>query len=185
MMSHVGRHHRIVYTVLSVFECKKRKIARVSRTAKRTTYKTTGNDSGAMQLKNVLKGGIFGGFVLLVLVTIFSELSVLVAPYNIATLGGMRAMDDPVMLLYFLYPFVFAFAAALVFDVVQGSLTGKNGVQKGLIYGGLLFLLVTIPSVFVMASSMTYPVGFYLAQVLEGIVGYPVLGAIFAWIWKL
>lgn len=139
----------------------------------------------AMRLKNILAGGIAGGFVLLVLVTIFSELSVLVAPYNIATLGGMRAMDDPVMMLYFLYPFVFAFAAAFVFDIVQGSLTGKNRTQKGVFYGGLLFMVVTIPSVFVMASSMTYPIGFYVAQVLEGIIGYPVLGAIFAWLWKL
>jgi len=139
----------------------------------------------AMRLKNILVGGIAGGFVLLVLVTIFSELSVLVAPYNIATLGGMRAMDDPVMMLYFLYPFVFAFAAAFVFDIVQGSLTGKNRTQKGVFYGGLLFMVVTIPSVFVMASSMTYPIGFYVAQVLEGIIGYPVLGAIFAWLWKL
>jgi len=139
----------------------------------------------AMRLKNILAGGIAGGFVLLVLVTIFSELSVLVAPYNIATLGGMRAMDDPVMMLYFLYPFVFAFAAAFVFDIVQGSLTGKNRTQKGFFYGGLLFMVVTIPSVFVMASSMTYPIGFYVAQVLEGIIGYPVLGAIFAWLWKL
>jgi hypothetical protein len=139
----------------------------------------------AMRLKNILVGGIAGGFVLLVLVTIFSELSVLVAPYNIATLGGMRAMDDPVMMLYFLYPFVFAFAAAFVFDIVQGSLTGKNRTQKGFFYGGLLFMVVTIPSVFVMASSMTYPIGFYVAQVLEGIIGYPVLGAIFAWLWKL
>lgn len=139
----------------------------------------------AMRLKNILTGGIAGGFVLLVLVTIFSELSVLVAPYNIATLGGMRAMDDPVMMLYFLYPFVFAFAAAFVFDIVQGSLTGKNRTQKGVLYGGLLFIVVTIPAVFVMASSMTYPIGFYVAQLLEGIIGYPVLGAIFAWLWKL
>ncbi len=94
-------------------------------------------------------------------------------------------MDDPVMMLYFLYPFVFAFAAAFVFDIVQGSLTGKNRTQKGVFYGGLLFIVVTIPSVFVMASSMTYPIGFYVAQVLEGIIGYPVLGAIFAWLWKL
>jgi len=107
------------------------------------------------------------------------------SPYDIATLGGMRAMNDPVMLLYFLYPFVFAFAAAGVFDIIKSSLTGKNVRDKGLMFGALLFTLVTIPSVFVMASSMDYPVGFYLAQVLEGIIGYPVLGILFTRIWKL
>ncbi|MDD1703272.1 MAG: hypothetical protein LUQ31_09865 [Methanoregula sp.] len=138
-----------------------------------------------MDFKKICTGGIAGGAILLVLVTIFSAVSTLIAPYNIATLGGMRAMNDPVMLLYFLYPFVFAFAAAGVFDIIKSSLTGKNCRDKGLMFGALLFTLVTIPSVFVMASSMDYPVGFYLAQVLEGIIGYPVLGMLFTRVWKL
>jgi hypothetical protein len=47
-------------------------------------------------------------------------------------------------------------------------------------YGVLLFVLVTIPSMFVMISSMNYPVGFYITPVLEGAIGNPVLGIIFA-----
>ncbi len=35
-------------------------------------------------------------------------------------------------------------------------------------YGVLLFVFVTIPGIFVMISSMDYPAGFYIAQVLEG-----------------
>jgi hypothetical protein len=31
----------------------------------------------------------------------------------------MRAMDDPIMLLFYLYPFVIASAAAIIFDSVK------------------------------------------------------------------
>jgi len=42
--------------------------------------------------------------------------SVAGAPYEIAQPGGMRAMDDPVMMLFCLYSFVLSCAAATVFD---------------------------------------------------------------------
>jgi hypothetical protein len=62
-------------------------------------------------------------------------------------------MDDLIMIMFFFYPFVLAFAAAGVFDIVQGSLTGAP-TYKGVMYGVLLFVLVTIPGMFVMISSM-------------------------------
>jgi hypothetical protein len=137
-----------------------------------------------MNAKNILIAGSAGGAVLLFLLMIFSTLSTIIAPYDIAKLGGMRAMDDPIMIMFFFYPFVLAFAAAGVFDIVQGSLSGAP-FNKGVKYGVLLFVLVTIPSMLVMISSMNYPVGFYIVQVLEGAIGYPVLGIIFAKIWKI
>jgi len=137
-----------------------------------------------MNVKKILLAGCAGGAVLLFLQMIFSSVSIVVAPYDIAKIGGIRAMDDPIMLLFFFYPFVLAFAAAGVFEVVKSSLTGTQ-TNKGLMYGLLLFVIVTIPSIFIMVSSMDYPPGFYLAQVLEGVVGYPVLGLIFAKIWKV
>lgn len=137
-----------------------------------------------MNTKNILIGGSAGGVVLLILLMIFSTLSAVVAPYDIAKLGGMRAMDDPIMVLFFFYPFVLAFAAAGVFDVVKGSLSGTL-FNKGVMYGVLLFVIVTIPGMFVMISSMDYPAGFYLAQAFEGAIGYPALGIIFVNVWKI
>ena len=137
-----------------------------------------------MNAKNILIAGSTGGAVLLFLLMVFSTLSTIVAPYDISKLGGMRAMDDPIMILFFFYPFVFAFAAAGMFDIINGSLTGSRS-TKGMIYGVLLFIIVTIPSIFVMISSMNYPSGFYIAQILEGAIGYPLLGIIFVNIWKI
>ena len=42
----------------------------------------------------------------------------MVIPADISTYGGMRSADDPVMILFFFYPFVVAFAAVILFDVV-------------------------------------------------------------------
>jgi hypothetical protein len=77
-----------------------------------------------MNAKNILIAGSAGGAVFLFLLMIFSTLSMIIALYTIAKIGGMRAIDDPIMIMFFFYPFVLAFAAAGVFDIVQGSLTG-------------------------------------------------------------
>jgi hypothetical protein len=47
----------------------------------------------------------------------------------------------------------------------------------------ILLLLITLPSLFVIFSSMLYPTGFYIANFLTGVIGFPVLGCLFAWIW--
>ncbi|MFA5267511.1 MAG: hypothetical protein WC379_06025 [Methanoregula sp.] len=44
------------------------------------------------------------------------------------------------MLLFYLYPFVIAFAAAIIFDVVNGCLGGTL-VIKGLMFGAMLSAL--------------------------------------------
>lgn len=90
----------------------------------------------------------------------------------------MRPPDDPVMVLFFLYPFLFAFIAAFVFEVVKGSLNGSRD-KKGLLFGAILILLVLIPNMLVIFFSMTSPAGFYLSNILSGVIGYPVLGIIF------
>ncbi|RPJ53403.1 MAG: hypothetical protein EHJ95_02330 [Methanobacteriota archaeon] len=108
-----------------------------------------------------------------------SALAAAFFPYDVLALGGMRSIDDPVMALFFAWPFVFSFAAAIVFDMVQESFHGPV-VQRGVRYGTVLLLLYTLPSFFVVYSSMNYPAGFYLANLLLGIVGFPLLGVLFA-----
>ena len=68
----------------------------------------------------------------------------------------MRASDDPVMILFFFYPFVVAFAAAILFDTVRGCLTGTP-LEKGLMFGVLLLTIMTVPSLYVMVTSMHAP----------------------------
>ncbi len=65
-----------------------------------------------MNMKNIPVAGSARRFVSHFLLMIFNTLSVIIAPYEIAKPGGIRAMDSPVMNLFFLSQFVLAFAAA-------------------------------------------------------------------------
>jgi hypothetical protein len=141
----------------------------------------------SMDWKKVLIAGIAGGILLFIAQFAFSMLANAVAPYDIFAIGGMRARDDPVMLLFFAYPFVLSFTSAAVFDRVKGALGGRDPGcccgGAGLTFGAILILLVTVPGMFVIYSSMTYPPGFYIGNLLTGLIGFPALGMLFARIW--
>jgi hypothetical protein len=115
-----------------------------------------------MNGRNIVMGGIAAGFLLLILMVINGFLVNLVMPSDLSQYGGMRAMNDPIMNLFYLYPFVIAFAAAVVFDTVYRCLAGTQR-EKGLRFGALLFCIMTVPSLYVMVTSMTWPADFISA----------------------
>jgi len=136
-----------------------------------------------MHVKPIGIATVAGGIILLVVSFIADAIAQLVTPYDIFTIGGMRAMDDPIMLLFFLYPFIFALIAAVVFDLIQPALTGDVR-HRGLLYGVILFIIVIIPNMWVIFSSMTYPTGFYISNILTGLIAYPLMGILYAMIWE-
>jgi hypothetical protein len=136
-----------------------------------------------MQPKNIALGGIAAGFMLLILMIVSGYLVNLVMPTEIGQYGGMRAVNDPIMSLFYLYPFIVAFAAAIVFDCVRECLKGDQ-IQKGLMFGGLLLILMTVPSLYVMFTSMTWPVDFYVSTGIWEMISFPLMGVVFARIWK-
>jgi len=136
-----------------------------------------------MEWKKIFIAGIAGGVLLFIAQFAFSAIANLVAPYDIFAIGGMRARDDPVMLLFFAYPFVLSFTSAVVFDLVKGALGGSCCGGAGLTFGVVLILLVTVPGMFVIASSMNYPPGFYIGNLLTGLIGFPAIGILYSRIW--
>jgi hypothetical protein len=128
-----------------------------------------------MNLKNVVIIGITGGIVLLVVTFGADALVQLIAPYNLFELGGMRAINDPLMMLFFLEPFLFSVIVAITWSLTGRCFTGSD-VEKSLKYGGFLFLLIIVPNTWVIFSTMTYPAGFHLSNLLTGIISYPVIG---------
>lgn len=136
-----------------------------------------------MNAKKILLGGFIGGIVLLVVSLTVSALVQVVVPYDIFALGDMRPVDDPLMLLFFASPFVLSFAGAIVFDLVKDALQGSPG-GKGAVFGVILFLIYTVPNVFIVYTSMTYPAGFYLENILFGVIGFPLIGVMYAMFWE-
>jgi len=137
-----------------------------------------------MEGKKVLIAGIAGGILLFIAWLAFSILANLIAPFNIFAVGGMRQANDPLMSLFYAYPFVLSFMSALVFDRVKAAIGETGRCCAGVSFGLILIALVTVPGMFVIFSSMNYPAGFYLGNLLFGIVGFPLLGMLYARIWK-
>jgi hypothetical protein len=95
----------------------------------------------------------------------------------------MRPATDPVLILFFLSPFVVAFVAAILYDGIEPALRGGR-IRRGVVFGLLLFILLTVPNQVIISSSMYYPEGFYLAHILNGLAGYPLFGVLCAGIWS-
>jgi len=127
-----------------------------------------------LDAKKFLISGILGGIVIWIISFIFDYLVVMAFPYNILELGGMRAIDDPLMLLFFLSPFVTAFAMSFVYPYL--NLKG-NFMQKGQKFGFLVWLVAGVPSAFIVYTSMTYPIGFTISSFIGSLL-YMIGGAI-------
>jgi hypothetical protein len=136
-----------------------------------------------MEGKKILAAGISGGIVLFILLFGMNVIMNATIGYDVSAYGGMRPMDDPVMLLFFAYPFVMAFAAAWFFGNVRNCIAG-SGSQKGITFGIMLFLIIAIPSNFAMFTSMNWPVSFYIGNLITAVIGYPLLGILFTRLWS-
>ena len=137
-----------------------------------------------MDGKKIVISWIAGAILLFVTMVIFSFVSTWIAPYSIYAIGGMRPATDPVMMLYFAYPFVFSLTAVCAYSLIRTALPGGY-IRKGLIFGGILVLLVLVNNAFVIFSSMLYPAGFFIELILNGLVSYPLLGIVFSKIWEM
>lgn len=116
-----------------------------------------------MDLKRFVLAGIIGGAVLFAVSTAIGLLVQAVLPYNVLELGGMRAVEDPVMLLFFLHPWVIGFAMAILYSYVKVALRGTIW-RRGALFGSLVWLVASIPSAFIVYTSMDYPLGFTANQ---------------------
>jgi hypothetical protein len=137
-----------------------------------------------MNAKKIAISGITAGVLILILIVAINVMANMIIPADISKYGSMRAADNPVMTLFFFYPFVVAFAAAIIFGVVKDSLKGTP-VQKGLMFGALLPVIMTIPGLYVMITSMTWPVDFSISTASVEIILFPLRGILFTEIWTL
>jgi hypothetical protein len=136
-----------------------------------------------MNGKNIVVAGLTGGTLLFILLFGLNMIMNKLIAYDISKFNGMRPMDDPVMMLFFVYPFVIAFAAAYVYDAVHPALQGSV-VQKGVLFGVILLVIVAIPSNFAMYTSMDWPVTFYIGNLIWAVIGFLLTGIIFARVWN-
>jgi hypothetical protein len=113
--------------------------------------------------------GLVAGIVVLALSMIISTVTQVLFDYNVLALAGMRSVNDPVSILFFLFPFVVGVAMAVLYDFTKKSFTG-TATRKGLVLGLLGWIVYGIPSAFIVFSSMDYPLGFTVNSVIGSLV---------------
>ncbi|MBI5553703.1 MAG: hypothetical protein HY917_03075 [Candidatus Diapherotrites archaeon] len=127
-----------------------------------------------MNAGKILFSGLVAGVILWVVSFGVSFLVQALVSYAPLQLPGMRSVQDPVLMLFFLYPLVLGFVLAFVYGKVKESF--RNGVSFGL----WMAFLFTVPNLFVIYSSMNYPVGFFASTLAGNFIGFPLAGLLLA-----
>jgi len=128
--------------------------------------------------------GLVGGTLLFVLLFGLNVIMNHLITYDISKFYGTRPMNDPVMMLFFVYPFILAFTAAYIFDTVYPALRGSV-MQKGISFGVILLVNVAIPWNFAMYTSLDWPATFYAGNLIWAVLGFVSTGILFARIWNI
>ena len=122
-----------------------------------------------MKAKQIIISGILAGFVILIISQIVNYFVAMLLPYTVLSLGGMRPVNDPIMLLFFLFPFVISFAMAIAYSKISSAFSG-NWKSKGFQFGSIAWLLYALPSIYVVFTSMDYPLGFTISRIAGSLI---------------
>lgn len=129
-----------------------------------------------MKHKQILMGGITAGILIELIFLLLSSVFQSIFRYDVLQLAGMRSVEDPVAVLFFVYPFVLAFALAYGYSRFESVLDGKP-LMKGWKFGLIMWVIVSVPSAFLVFSSMTYPLGFTVNAIISSLI-YMILAGI-------
>jgi hypothetical protein len=132
-----------------------------------------------MDTKKTILAIIASGFVYLIASEAFGLITQAIMPFDWTSVGGMRSFDDPIMILFFLYGFVSAIGAVVLYQFI--NLKGNTN-QKGAKFGAMMWLATSVPSAFVILTTMTYPAGFFLNELVFGFFIWVLMGITIAFV---
>ena len=136
-----------------------------------------------MNWKNITLSTALGGTTILALSVLFTSMWSLLFPhYNPLSIPGMRAVDDPLMLLYYLQPFVQALAFAIAFHFFGSTFGSMRVFKQGIHFGLVMWMLITLPSMFLIYASMDYGETFLLTTTITQLFEYTLAGVTIAWV---
>ncbi len=137
-----------------------------------------------MRWKQVVVGGVVSGIVIIIIDLIFSWLTQAICQYNVLELSGMRGIDDPIAVLFFVYPWVLGFALCIVYSYLVDNLD-ENLRLKGLKFGLLMWIAIGFTSAFLVFSSMDYPIGFTINSFVSSLIYIPIAGVVISKIFDM
>jgi hypothetical protein len=130
-------------------------------------------------MRKIVGPGLLAGLLMLIVgmvlnIAIEKMIPGIMAEYK--TPGLFRPWTDPLMQIYFAYPFILGLALAYAWDKIKGCL-GENKVWA-FVWG--LFLVATLPGMFITYSSFQVSLAMVLSWTICGIVNVLVAGLVFA-----
>lgn len=131
-------------------------------------------------MKNFFIKGLVAGTALLIFS--YAALYLLVALFpNLAELyyDPMFSLDEDKAVFYFLHPYILSFALAWFWRRFKSLFHGSfwwRGIEMGLVYG----LIATLPSMWIIFSSMAISPALVVSWLLYGVFQAIVVGIIFA-----
>lgn len=129
--------------------------------------------------KKVIGPGLLLGVIMLIVGMIVSYLFMLIPSVSADYPSGfMRAWQDPVMMLFFLYPFILGLAFAWLWAKTKTSFKGK---MRGCYFGWLLFFLTTFPGMWITYTSFNLSFLTVLGWTVSGLINAKIAGFFLVW----
>jgi hypothetical protein len=132
-------------------------------------------------MKKIILPGVIAGIAILVLGMLVSYLFMLIPSVSAdyANTAIMRQWQDPLMMLFFLYPFILGIILAFIWDKSKTLFKGTLW-KRGCNFGLAIFLIATIPGMFITYTSMPYSLMTVISWTVGGLLNALVAGWIFA-----
>jgi hypothetical protein len=136
---------------------------------------------GGELMKKIVWPGLVAGFAMLIVGMIISFLMQWIFPSLAAEYasGLMRPWTDPLMTVFFLYPFILGIALAWAWNKSKSLFKGTPA-QRGRAFGWSVVIISTIPGMFVTYTSFNISFLMVFGWLLNGIVYSLIAGCIFA-----
>lgn len=121
-------------------------------------------------MKKILLPGVLAGIAMLVVGMLISQLINMIFPALIAEYKTtlFRPWSDPIMSLYFLYPFILGLALAWIWDKIKGVISGTIVQRAGYLTLGY-FLVSTIPGMLISYSSFPLSLTMIISWTISGV----------------
>jgi len=134
-----------------------------------------------MNFKKVIVSGLLAGLVIFIASMLTSRIFGVIFPQLNAEYQNesmFRPWSDPLMLLYFLYPFLLGIILAWFWQITK-NLFGEN-IKGGMNFGFVYWVISSIPGMFITYSSFQVSLLMVISWSLAGLVSAVLAGIIFA-----
>ena len=124
-------------------------------------------------MKKNLGLGLLAGVGILIIEMLATQLAGLFVPGYLTEIQNgqiFRPWTDPLMMLFFVYPFLIGVIFAWFWNFIKKIVKGKTALEKGFNFAVIYFALATIPGMFITLSSFQISFFMVLVWAISGFV---------------